>query len=102
MQKLQRPTGDAKSAQILTPEQQAELDRFKKRVLQTRRELKDLRKDLRQDAEALQFWTKVANIALVPTLDALFGIGVALMRQRRATARAPAAATPATPAGSGA
>ena len=102
MQKLQRPTGDAKSAQILTPEQQAELDRFKKRVLQTRRELKDLRKDLRQDAEALQFWTKVANIAVVPTLVALFGIGVALMRQRRATARAPAAATPATPAGSGA
>ncbi|MBL8382335.1 MAG: GldG family protein [Burkholderiales bacterium] len=96
MQKLQRPGGDAKSAQILTPEQQAELERFRKRVLQTRRELKDLRKDLRQDAEALQFWTKVVNIAAVPTLVALFGIGMAVARQRRATARpappAPAAA----------
>jgi ABC-type uncharacterized transport system involved in gliding motility auxiliary subunit len=95
MQKLQRPTGDAKSAQILTPEQQVELDNFKKRVLTTRKELKDLRKDLRQDAEALQFWTKVANIVAIPALVALFGIVMAIMRQRRATARPQAAATPA-------
>ena len=93
IQKLQRPSGDAKSAQILTPEQQAELDRFKKRILQTRRELKDLRKDLRQDAEALQFWTKVVNIATVPVLVTLFGIGLALLGRRRAAGRAaPAAA----------
>ena len=59
---------------------------FKKRVLDTRRELKELRKNLRQDAEALQFWTKVANIAIVPLLVALFGIGVAVLRQRRSGA----------------
>ena len=88
MQKLQRPSGDAKSAQILTAEQQGELDRFKKRILQTRRELKDLRKDLRQDAEALQFWTKVVNIAAVPVLVTLFGIGLALRTRRRAVRRA--------------
>ena len=88
MQKLQRPSGDAKSAQILTAEQQGELDRFKKRILQTRRELKDLRKDLRQDAEALQFWTKVVNIATVPLLVTLFGIGLALRTRRRAVRRA--------------
>ena len=101
MQKLQKPSGDAKSAQILTPEQQAELDNFKKRVLSTRKELKELRKDLRQDAEALQFWTKVANIVVVPALVALFGIGMAIVRQRRATAR-PKAAVVAAPAGTGA
>jgi ABC-type uncharacterized transport system involved in gliding motility auxiliary subunit len=100
MQKLQRPSGDAKSAQILTPEQQAELDNFKKRVLSTRKELKELRKDLRQDAEALQFWTKVANIVVVPVLVALFGIGMAIARQRRATARPKAAE--AAPAATGA
>ena len=93
MQKLQKPSGDAKSAQILTAEQQGELDRFKKRILQTRRELKDLRKDLRQDAEALQFWTKVVNIAAVPVLVTLFGIGLALRTRRRAVRReAPVAA----------
>ena len=93
IQKLQKPSGDAKSAQILTAEQQGELDRFKKRILQTRRELKDLRKDLRQDSEALQFWTKVVNIAAVPLLVTLFGIGLALRTRRRAVRRAaPAAA----------
>ena len=93
MQKLQKPTGDAKSAQILTAEQQGELDRFKKRLLETRRELKVLRKDLRQDAEALQFWTKVANIAVVPALVALFGIGLAVIRQRRVARLAVSAGT---------
>ena len=84
MQALQKQSGGQKSAQILTPAQQAEVERFKKRTLDTRRELKDLRKNLRQDAEALQFWTKVANIAIVPLLVALFGIGVAMLRGRRA------------------
>ncbi len=86
MQQMQKQTGGQKSAQILSPAQQAEMERFKKRVLDTRRELKELRKNLRQDAEALQFWTKVANIAIVPLLVALFGIGVAVLRQRRAGA----------------
>ena len=84
MQALQKQSGAQKSAQILTPAQQAEVERFKKRTLDTRRELKELRKNLRQDAEALQFWTKAANIAIVPLLVALFGIGVAVLRQRRA------------------
>ena len=86
MQQLQKQSGGQKSAQILTPAQQAEMERFKKRVMDTRRELKELRKNLRQDAEALQFWTKVANIAIVPLLVALFGIGGAVLRQRRAGA----------------
>jgi ABC-type uncharacterized transport system involved in gliding motility auxiliary subunit len=86
MQKLQKQSGGAKSAQIMSLEQQAELERFKKRVLETRRELKDLRKNLRQDAEALQFWTKVANIATMPLLVAIFGLGLAIMRRRRTNA----------------
>ena len=88
MQKLQKQSGGTKSAQILSPEQQAELERFKKRMLETRRELKELRKNLRQDAEALQFWTKVVNIATMPVLVALFGLGLALVRRRRAAVAA--------------
>ncbi len=88
LQELQKAQGgSAASAQILTAEQQAELDRFRKRVAQTKLELKEVRKNLRHDAESLVFWTKVANIALMPLLVALFGIGVALMRRRRAAAR---------------
>ena len=100
MQKLQKPTGVTRSAQIMSPEQQAELERFKKRVIETRHVLKDLRKNLRQDSEALQFWTKVVNIALMPLLVTLFGVGYALVRRRR-TARAAIGQTPgATPPGS--
>src|SRR3954468_1129046 len=57
------PGAAAKGGQILTAEQQAELERFRKRVAETRLELKEVRKNLRQDAEALVFWTKVVNIA---------------------------------------
>ena len=67
----------------MTPEQQAELERFRKTVAQSRLELKEVRKNLRQDAESLVFWTKVANIALMPILVALAGLLVYLIRRRR-------------------
>jgi len=75
--------GAAKGAAILSPEQQAELDRFRRKVAETRLALKELRKNLRRDAEQLVFLTKVANIALMPLLVALAGLGVALVRRRR-------------------
>ena len=91
LQKLQKSQGaGAKGAQILSPEQQTELESFRKKVAETRKELKDLRKNLRQDAERLVFLTKVANIALMPILVALLGILIALLR-RRQQARALAA-----------
>jgi ABC-type uncharacterized transport system involved in gliding motility auxiliary subunit len=86
LQELQKAQGagpGSKSAQILTPEQQAELDRFRKTVAETRLALKEVRKNLRQDAESLVFWTKVANIALMPLLVTLFGLALALLRRRR-------------------
>jgi ABC-type uncharacterized transport system involved in gliding motility auxiliary subunit len=85
MQELQKARGAAasKGAQILSAEQQAELENFRKRAAQSRKELKEVRKELRQDAESLVFWTKVANIALMPLLVMLVGIGVAITRRRR-------------------
>ncbi len=72
-----------KSAQLLTPEQQAEMERFRKTVAEARLALKEVRKNLRQDAESLVFWTKVANIALMPLLVALIGLLVAFFASRR-------------------
>ena len=84
MQELQKAQGAAgKSAQILTPEQQAELERFRKTVIESRQALKEVRKTLRQDAESLVFFTKVANIALMPLLVALVGVMIAFLRRRR-------------------
>ena len=83
LQELQKAQGGAaKGAQILSAEQQAELERFKKTYIETNLALKELRKNLRQDAEALVFWTKVANIAVMPLLVALAGLLVAFIRRR--------------------
>jgi ABC-type uncharacterized transport system involved in gliding motility auxiliary subunit len=85
LQELQKAQGGAaKGAQILSPEQQAELERFRKTYAETNLALKELRKNLRQDAEALVFWTKVANIALMPLLVALIGLLIAFLRKRLA------------------
>jgi ABC-type uncharacterized transport system involved in gliding motility auxiliary subunit len=85
LQELQKAQGGpaGKSAQLLSPEQQAELERFRKTVAESRLALKEVRKNLRQDAESLVFWTKVANIALMPLLVALAGLLVAFWRRRR-------------------
>jgi ABC-type uncharacterized transport system involved in gliding motility auxiliary subunit len=84
LQELQRAQGaTGKSGQLLTPEQQTEIERFRKTAAQTRLELKEVRRNLRHDAESLVFLTKVANIALMPLLVALAGLIVALVRRRR-------------------
>jgi ABC-type uncharacterized transport system involved in gliding motility auxiliary subunit len=86
LQKAQGPKGAGPntSAQILTPAQQAELERFRKTVAESRLALKEVRKNLRQDAEALVFWTKLANIALMPLFVAFAGLLVAFLRRSRA------------------
>ncbi len=84
LETLQKARGAGpQAAQILTPEQQAELESFRKKVAESKLALKEVRKNLRRDAESLVFWTKVANIALMPLLIALAGIIVALLRRRR-------------------
>jgi ABC-type uncharacterized transport system involved in gliding motility auxiliary subunit len=84
LQELQKAQGGAgKSAQLMTPEQQAEMERFRKTVAEARLALKEVRKNLRQDAESLVFFTKVANIAAMPLAVALIGLLVALFAGRR-------------------
>src|SRR6185436_3305556 len=84
LQELQKARGaGAKSAQLMTPEQQVEIENFRKRVTETRRELKELRKNLRQDAESLVFWTKVVNIALMPLVVVFLGLAMYFLKRRR-------------------
>ena len=76
-------TGKLKEISTLSPEQQQELERFKKTYSETNLALKELRKNLRQDAEALVFWTKLANIAVMPLLVVLAGLAVFLIRRKQ-------------------
>jgi vacuolar-type H+-ATPase subunit I/STV1 len=82
LQALQKTKSGAQSA-ILTAEQQAELENFRVKAGETRRDLKELRKNLRVETDALEFWTKVVNIGLVPLLIALAGLLLALAERRR-------------------
>ncbi len=82
---LQKGRGQGTGA-ILSAEQQTELENFRKKAAETRLVLKEVRRELRADSEALQFWTKVLNIALMPLLVALVGIGLAVVRRRRTPA----------------
>ena len=83
---LQKGRAGAQST-LLSPEQQAEIEDFKKKTIETRRDLKELRKNLRVESESLQFWTKVVNIAMVPLLVTLLGLALALARRRRTVAK---------------
>jgi ABC-type uncharacterized transport system involved in gliding motility auxiliary subunit len=87
LQELQKARGGAQ-ATILTAEQQAEIENFRKVAAETRQELKEVRKNLRQETDTLQFWTKVVNIGLVPLLVAVAGLVLALLHRRRVRARA--------------
>ncbi len=82
LQSLQKPSAPGQGA-IMTSEQQAEVEGFRRKAAETRRELKIVRRDLRADSEALQFWTKVTNIALLPLLVTFLGIGLGMYRRRK-------------------
>jgi ABC-type uncharacterized transport system involved in gliding motility auxiliary subunit len=88
LQELQKGKPGAGTSTILTAEQQAEIDNFRKQTVQTRAELKEVRKNLRVETDRLEFWTKVVNIALVPLLVALTGLVLAYSKRRRARAAA--------------
>jgi ABC-type uncharacterized transport system involved in gliding motility auxiliary subunit len=72
-----------KQAALASPEQQAEIENFKKKAVETRRDLKELRKNLRADSEVLELGTKMINIGLIPLVVVLFGITLAMARRRR-------------------
>jgi len=86
LQGLQKGRAGASST-ILTPEQQTEIENFRKKAVETRKDLKELRKNLRVETDTLGFRTKVINIGLVPLLVALLGIALALVKRRKVRAR---------------
>lgn len=84
---LQRQRGaeDAMSF-ILSPEQQAELDRFNKERAQIRAELREVRHQLSRDIEGLGARLKFINIAVMPAVVALVAVGLGVFRGRRRAA----------------
>jgi ABC-type uncharacterized transport system involved in gliding motility auxiliary subunit len=75
-------------AQILSPEQKAELDNFLQRKLEIRKELRQVRRQLDAEIESLGTRLKIINIVLVPLLVTFAALAFAWWRnQRRRVAR---------------
>ena len=72
---------------ILSPEQQAEVKKFKEKEAQAKKELKEVRKNLRQDIDSLENRLKWANIAGMPLVVIIFGLALVLFKRQRAQAR---------------
>ena len=67
---------------LLSKEQQDEIIQFRKMQADTRRQLKNVRKELTADIDSLGLTLKVVNIMLVPVLVIAFGIFHGLRRRR--------------------
>ncbi len=73
----------------VTPEIQAEVDRFNGLMLETRRSLRDVQYQLTEDIEQLGANLKLVNTALIPVLLSLLALLLSYLRaQRRKSARA--------------
>jgi ABC-type uncharacterized transport system involved in gliding motility auxiliary subunit len=83
LESLQKTRAPAGGGAILSAEQQAEVENFRQRAADTRKELKEVRRELRSETESLEFWTKVFNIGAMPLLVAIAGIAIAIVRRRR-------------------
>lgn len=70
-------------AMVLSPEQKKELDNFLKRKVEIRKELREVRRKLDADIEALGTRLKFINILLVPLLIVIGALGFAGLGARR-------------------
>lgn len=76
--------GDDRAADaLLSPEQVAEIERFRAEAVETRRALRAVQRNLRQDIDRLEAWVRGLNIAAVPVLLVLIALW-RLWRRRRA------------------
>ena len=73
---------DDQGAQILSAEQQAEIERFQARRLQLRKELRQVQRDLDRDIERLGSLLKILNITVVPMIVSIAGLLLVVLRRR--------------------
>lgn len=80
---LEQAKQGSDSSLILSPEQQQELVQFRQEKVAIRKDLRDVRRNLRRDIDSLDTRLKFINIALVPILIGIGGLLVGLWRIHR-------------------
>jgi ABC-type uncharacterized transport system involved in gliding motility auxiliary subunit len=84
---LQRTKQDANQRFIISPEQQAEIEKFRKRQVEVNRELKQVQKSLRKEVNSLETNLKWANILGMPAAVTLAGILLAILKRKKTAAK---------------
>lgn len=91
LQRTARPDGSNTGA-VLTPEQEAEIDRFLMERAATRGELRGVQRELTREIESLGTMLAIVNIALMPLVVAGIAIALAVLRGQRRRQRLAAGA----------
>ena len=87
LDELQQQKKDPDQRYILSPEQRAELEKFRKQQAEVSRELKQARKDLRKEVVSLETHIKWLNILAVPLAVTLTGIAIAVIKRKKTSAK---------------
>lgn len=72
---------------ILSPQQQAEIDNFRKKQAEVSRELRQAQKDLRREVVSLETRLTWLNILAMPCAITLAGVTTALVKRRKTSAK---------------
>lgn len=87
LNELQQKKEKGQQRLILSPEQQKEIQDFRKKEAEINKQLKEERKKLNREKEALEFKLKLANILGMPIFVAVFGLSLFLIKRNRTAAR---------------
>ena len=75
---------DPSQQYVVSPDQKREVEQFRTSALETRRQLKEVRKNLRREIEQLGLWLKGLNLAVMPGAVIAFGLFHGWRRRRQA------------------
>ncbi len=78
--------GQAQPQELLSPEQEAEIEKFRAELLETRKALRDVQFKLRRDIDRFGTWLAAINILFIPLLIAVTALLLWLFGRGRKTA----------------
>jgi ABC-type uncharacterized transport system involved in gliding motility auxiliary subunit len=86
LSELQQAKTDKDQRTILSPEQKAEIDNFRKKQAEVQVELRQAQKDLRKEVVSLENRLTWINILAVPLAVTLAGVAMALVKRKKTAA----------------
>ena len=86
LNELQAQKKDKDQRFILSPEQSAEIENFRKKQAEVSKELKQAQKDLRKEVVSLETRLEWLNILAMPLGVTLVGIGMAVIKRKKTSA----------------